>query len=507
MSTRKYAKTSLWVSIILVFGYVLSLLKEAVVANYFGVSSEVDAYTIALTIPVTLFALVSVAIQAIVVPLYTNLLYNNSQEEANKYISNLITIVSVFSVVIIIVCELLASPLAKLFAPGFDTDTHLLATNLLRITLPTILFTIIDKILIGLLNVHKQFVLPSFSVYLLNIGLILCIILLHAKWGIVAACIGQVVGGILQVLFLVLICNKYYQYQYVFAIKDENIIKSLKQSVPVVWSLSIAELCAIVNRVVASFLFVGSIAALGYASKINGIMMTLFTAAISSIVYPLYAESTAKGDMNQLNSRVNFTLSVYSLFLVPIMLGVLCFRHELIEVAFGRGAFDSDAVQVTASLLGYYCVGLLFMAFRETLTKVYYSLQDMRTPAMNATIGVIINIILNLTLPFIFGVEGLAIATSITATIISVRLLIQLVKKYDDINLKRFGDNIRPIIISGVAMAIAVLGCDYLLNDWSSIVKLVVGTIVGGLIYLAAVWIFKTPVLNEMKSMALKKSN
>ena len=228
MSTRKYAKTSLWVSIILVFGYILSLLKEAVVANYFGVSSEVDAYTIALTIPVTLFALVSVAIQAIVVPLYTNLLYNNSQEEANKYISNLITIVSVFSVVIIIVCELLASPLAKLFAPGFDTDTHLLATNLLRITLPTILFTIIDKILIGLLNVHKQFVLPSFSVYLLNIGLILCIILLHAKWGIVAACIGQVVGGILQVLFLVLICNKYYQYQYVFAIKDENIIKSLK---------------------------------------------------------------------------------------------------------------------------------------------------------------------------------------------------------------------------------------------------------------------------------------
>lgn len=56
-------------------------------------------------------------------------------------------------------------------------------------------------------------------------------------------------------------------------------------------------------------------------------------------------------------------------------------------------------------------------------------------------------------------------------------------------------------------MTIAVLGCDYLLNDWSSIVKLVVGTIVGGLIYLASVWIFKTPVLNEMKSMALKKSN
>ena len=506
MSAGKYAKTSFWFSLFFVFGYVLSFLKEAVVANYYGVSSQVDAYTIALTIPVTLFALVSVAIQSIVIPLYSNLLYNKGKTEANRYVNNLITIVSIVSIFIILMCEVFASPLTKVFAPGFDESTHILATNLLRITLPTIVFSIVDKVLIGLLNVHKQFVLPSFSVYLLNIGLMLCIILLHAQFGIIAACIGQVIGSILQVLFLIVIAKKYYRFHFICKFKDEHIILSLKQSVPIIWSISIAEICAIVNRIIASYLFVGSIAALGYASKINGIMMTFFTAAISTIVYPLYAESTARGDMKQLNSRVNFTLSVYSFFLIPLMLGVLCFRYELIDVVFGRGAFDSNAVNVTQSLLGCYCVGLLFMAFRETLTKVYYSLQDTKTPANNATIGVIINIILNVSLPFVVGVEGLAIATSITAAIISIRLLFQLVRKYDDITLEKFWKNAKPIVLSGFIMALVIYVIDLVTNELSSIMRLLIGGFAGMLVYIVLIWLLKTPVLNEMKSMVFKRS-
>lgn len=505
MSATKYAKTSLLVSIILVVGYILSFLKEAVIANYYGVSSEVDAYTIALTIPVTLFALISVSIQSIIIPLYSNLLYNKGKEEANRYVSNLIVIVSVFSFVIILICEIIASSLTKVFAPGFDVNTHALATSLLRVTLPTIIFSIINNILVGLLNVHKQFILPSFSVYLLNIGLIFCMFFLHTQFGIVAACIGQVLGSFISVLYLAIIAMKFYKFHFVFTLKDDSIIKSLKQVGPIIWSVSVAEICAIVNRCVASFLFVGSIAALGYASKINGVMMTFFTSAISTIVYPLYAESTAKGDMKQLNSRINFTLSVYTLLLVPLMLGVLCLRYELVEIIFGRGAFDSNAIQVTQSLLGCYCVGLLFIAFRETLTKIYYSLQNTQTPATNATIGVVINIVLNLTLPFAFGVKGLAIATSVTSAIISIRLLGHLVKKYKDINLNAFLLNTKPILFSGLVMGGIVIMVKYMLSDFSSITRLLVCALSGFSIYVISVLLFKTPILNEVRNMILKK--
>ena len=287
--------------------------------------------------------------------------------------------------------------------------------------------------------------------------------------------------------------------------RDENLKKSLKQSLPIMWSIGIAEICAIINRIVASFLFVGSISALGYASKINGILLTFFTAAISTIVYPLYAESIAKNNIKQLNSRINFTLSIYSLFLIPLMLGLLYYRQEIVKLVFGRGAFDENAVQVTQSLLGCYCVGLLFMAFRETLTKVFYSLQDSKTPATNATIGVLINIFLNLSLPFIFGVEGLAIATSITAVIISISLLKQLTTKYNEISLSQFWSNIKSILYSAIIMLMLILIIDYFLKDLLPIVRMTIGMIIGIIAYMLFLYLFKTPVWKDVKSIIFKK--
>lgn len=502
---KNFAYTSILVTIVMVLGYVLSFVKEAVVANYYGVSSQVDAYTIAITIPVTLFALVSVAIQSVVIPIYSDILYNKDKIEANNYISGLITVVSAISIVLIFIFELAASPLVTVFAPGFDQETHVVAVDLLRLCLPVILFSLIDKIFLGLLNVHKKFVWPSAAVYFLNIGIICSIIFLHDCFGIVAACIGQVIGGLLQLVYLWLLTTKIYHYKFVFDIKNHYIIDSLKRSIPIMWSIGIAEVCAIINRVVASFLFVGSIAALGYASKLNSALISFFTAAVSVIIYPLFAESSAKNNIGQLNRRVNFILSAYSFLLIPLMLGLLYYRRELVEVVYARGAFDENAIEITQSLLGCYVVGIIFMAFRETTTKVYYSLKDTKTPAVNATIGVVINIVLNVTLPFVFGVQGLAIATSLTAAIISSRLIFQLIKKHDGINLIDFKKNIIPIAVASVIMVTGLLLLEMILSGIHPVVKLIIGGIVGGLLYVIVAALFKAPIFIEMKEMIFVK--
>lgn len=498
-------KSSAWVTIILVIGYIISFVKEAVIANFYGVSADVDAYTIAITIPVTLFALVSVSIQSIVIPLYSNSLYNEGKEVADKNISNLLSVVSIVALCFIIFCEVFAGIIIKLFAPGFSPETNELASTLLRITAPTILFSIIDKIFIGLLNVHKKFVWPALSVYVLNIGLIVTVVLLHAKLGISAACIGQVIGSCLQVLFMILIGKKVFHFYPVLSFKDVFIMKAAKQSVPIIWSISIAEINAMINRMVASFLFVGSISALGYASKVNSVMLQFFTQAIATIVYPLYAESSAKKDMVQLGNRVNLTLSIYTFFLIPLMVGVFCFRGELIDVAFSRGAFDQKASDLTKTLLGLYTIGMLFMAFRETVTKVFYSLNDTKTPAKNATLGICLNIILNLSLPFILGVNGLALATSITAMFISTRLLYQLVKKHKMINLGAFKGTLPGISISAFVMGCVILLQRMYLPINNSLLQLIIGAFEGVLIYGLICFLMKSPTMDMIFNLLFHK--
>lgn len=142
MSSSKLVKSSIIVSIILAIGYLVSFVKESIIANYFGVSADVDAYTIAITIPVVLFSIVTVSIRSVIVPIYSDLLYNKTKDVADGFISNVICCVGTIILILIVLMELSAGYLTLLFAPGFDTATHDLSTNLLRITLLSIFFTV-----------------------------------------------------------------------------------------------------------------------------------------------------------------------------------------------------------------------------------------------------------------------------------------------------------------------------------------------------------------------------
>ena len=66
---------------------------------------------------------------------------------------------------------------------------------------------------------------------------------------------------------------------------------------------------------------------------------------------------------------------------------------------------------------------------KELLAKSFYSLQDTKTPVRNATISVVINIILSIILVRIIGIGGLALASSISAMVTTALLLVSLRKK------------------------------------------------------------------------------
>ncbi len=505
MSKENIAKSAIGVTIVMVIGYLLSFGKEAVVAYYFGVSPEVDAYTIAIQVPVILFSFVAVAIQSVVVPLYSDIYYNQGRNKADLFASNLIVIATLFVLLFFIIGETFASGLIYLFAPGFNTEVHNLAVTLLRITLPTVFFSLIVKMYTAILNVNKKYVIPELSLLLLNIGLIASIVLLHALYGIVAACIGQIVGTLLQFAFLGLLIRKYFIFSFYVNPKDEKIKQALKMSLPVFWSISVAELNAMINRMVASFLFVGSIAALSYSQKLNTIFISFFTSAIATIVYPLYAESAAKGDTQQLNSRINLTLSAYAFFLLPVMAFLLCFKREVVTLAFARGAFDSSAINLTQELLGFYVLGLLFLALRGTVTNVFYSLKDSTTPAKNATIGVIINLVLNLSLPFIMGVNGLALATALSAIYITGMLVFLLLKKHSEFDLRNFFQNFKRIVIASFLTALLLIGCRFFLHGFSDIIRFFVGMIFCAIGYLVSVIMLRVPIITVLSDMIIKK--
>ncbi len=502
---KNLLKTSLGVTIVIVIGSLLSFVKEATIANYFGVSGEVDAYAIAIQIPVLLFSFISVAVQSVVIPIYSDILYNKSHEAASKYVDNLITLLLIITGALVLLGEVFAGGCTYLFAPGFAPEIHDLSTELLRITFPTIIFSIVCQVFVAVLNVHKEFVINSFAIYFTNVTLTLVVVYLHTQWGIASACIGQLMGDALRCGFVIYLARKFYKYRFGFKFRDVEVVKTLKMSLPVLWSISVAEINAIVNRIVGSFLFAGSIAALSYAGKINSVLMQLFVSAIATVVYPLYAESTAKNDIGQLNRRVNSTISAYTLFVLPLMCGLFVYKKEVVELAFARGAFDHEAVTLTQSLLGIYAIGMLFMSFRSTLNNVFYSMKDTKTPAINATIGSVLNIVLNISLPYFIGVQGIALASSITGIFITVSMMMSMLKKYNDIKMNSFFINLRGIAVSSVLMLLTSTVFHYFFGLHNSMLVLGVGVVLGITVYTIGLLVMKVPIANQIIEMAISK--
>src|SRR5699024_3854161 len=173
----------------------------------------------------------------------------------------------------------------------------------------------------------------------------------------------------------------------------------------------------LVDRTIASRVVEGGITALNYANRLNGFIQGIFVLSISTALYPMISKMAAENNMQGLKKSVAEAISGINLLVIPATVGSMVFAEPVVMLLFGRGAFDSNAISLTTAALFYYSIGMLGFGLREVLSRAFYSLQDTKTPAINAAIAVVINIVLNIVLSKFMGIGGLALATSISAIV------------------------------------------------------------------------------------------
>ncbi len=145
--------------------------------------------------------------------------------------------------------------------------------------------------------------------------------------------------------------------------------------------------------------------------------LAVFALAMATAIFPAMASSASKNDMRVFADTVSFGLRSVFLLMIPSAVGLMILRKPIISVLFERNEFDSYSTEITSSALLYYCVGLFAYAGVHVLSRAFYSLQDMKTPVKVASIAMVLNIGLNLTLMWPLKIGGLALATSISAMV------------------------------------------------------------------------------------------
>ena len=485
-------KVAILLITVTILSKILGLFRDIALSYYYGASSISDVYIVAITISTVIYSFIIKGISTSYIPMYKNIENLSGKKESLKFTNNLLNITIVFSLILIVISFLCAPQLVKVFAYGFNQTETDLAILFTRISLMSILFTGMVFLFSGYLNVENSFVIPTLIGLPLNIVIILSIYL-SSKYNIEILIYGSTFAIATQLLLLIpYAIKKGYKYSFTLDFKDEQIKKLFLIAAPVMIGVSINQINVLVDRTIASQIITGGISALNYANKINLLVQGIFVVTISTVMYPLISKMAAERNYESLKIVTKNSLNSINLFVIPSTVGSMIFSKPIIEVLFLRGEFDQEAYLLTASALFFYSIGMIGFGLREVLSRVFYSLQDSKTPMINAAIGLVLNLILNLILSKYLGIAGLALATSISAIFTTVLLFFSLKRKISDFYIIEVVINFGKILIASIIMGfLGFIIYEYLSLDNSVFFSLTISIISCSLIYLVLIKVFK----------------
>jgi putative peptidoglycan lipid II flippase len=498
-TSKRAAKSALVIVIFTLGSKFLGFIRETLIAAKFGSGMVTDAFFVAMTATTLFTGFISNAIINTFVPVLAEVETKEGMAGKINHTNNMMNIIF-FIALIIVILGWLASPLlVKLLAKGFYDQQYDLTVTLTRIGMPMLLFSGMIGTLTGFLHSEQRHTSAAAIGFPFNFTYIFFLLFLSPIFGIKGLMVTAVIAVFSQFLIqLPEARSAGYRYQFIFDLKDDYIKKVLYLSLPVFISVAINDLNVVVDKTLASTLVSGSISALNYANKLKSLVLGVFITAITTVIFPLLAKESSGGNIPGLKRIMGYGVNLILLITIPATMGLVVLAEPIVEVAFERGEFDAVATYMTSRALVFYSLGLVGMSLRTLLDRVYYSLQDTKTPMLNGSFSVVLNIILNLVLIRFLAHAGLALATSIAVTIATILMFYGLKKKIGPLGIMSYLKcGLKAALASAIMGVVAylvyhglynALGVSKLYNLVSLLAAVGTGVVVYGLLcYLFAI--------------------
>lgn len=431
----------------------LGFVRELVIAHHFGVNAATDAFNIAFSIPGIFLPGIGTAIATTFIPTFTHQVENQGREAALGLTHKLLTLICLGGVLLSSLGTIFSFPLTHLLAPKFNHSQTILASDLTKILLATGAFSMIFGLCTGYLQVHGHFIVLALASYPLNITIILILVCWAGNYGIYSLAVAWAIATVIQFLFIVpSMLRTGFRFIPSFDFRDPALIQVVHLIIPVFTGTILLQVNTVIDRVFASGLPVGTISALNYAGRINNLVISIIAVEIAAISLPNLSRAAALNDIDRLKHTMLEAVRGINLIVIPITIGMVVLRVPLIQLIYQRGIFDKHATTMTATALCYLSVGLFAYGLREIISRVFYALNDTITPMINSGITVILNILLIFLLAPVFGMAGLAGATSISGVFSGIQLLFRLRHKIGSVHGLKIAVSFFKILLASLGM-------------------------------------------------------
>ena len=507
---KSLLKTTAAVTLIIFISKAGGFLREIIMTAYYGAGSDMDAYNMAYSlfyVPVLLF---NSCITSTLVPLYVKLSGEGPRSRLSDFASRVINLFALFGLAVSALMFAAARPLVALTAQGFAPDKQALTVALLRYMLPSLAFVVASIVLSSILNARQNYTAAQLTGFPLTITLIAFTIIFSHTAGVTALAWGVLISGVLQVVVLLPLMRGSMRYRLTFDPSDQMFRRMMALAGPAVLSMAVNELNHMIDKVLASGLPDGHLSCMGLAFRLITFLTGVVLVPLETINFSRMSIRTASHDEHGVGAIVMQSAELVALIILPVIAIGAILSPDVIRLAYMRGRFGEESVAPAAIALRFYIIGVYSYGMRDILNRAFHACQDTRTPMLNSVVTMGLNVVLNIILVRVMGVGGLALATSISATVGVVFLLGLLRRKIGRLGGRDTMLQLGRIALATVAAAGACLLLDRVMptarSAAQSLGRLVVITGASVIVYMGCALLLRVRQVASVRQMLLSRA-
>ncbi len=408
---------------------ITGLVRDILIARAFGAGPLTDAFWVAFRIPNLLRRLFAEgAFSQAFVPILGQVRSSSDHATVRELLDRVALLLSLAVMAVTLLGVLGAPWVVSLMASGLraaDRQTEFeAAVWMTRMMFPYILCMSLVAFASGVLNTWSRYAVPAFTPILLNLSMIGASLFLVSWFDvpIYALAVGVMVGGMLQLAM---------QWTALARMgllprprsgvsrswRDPVVRRILRQMLPAILGVSVAQISLLINTNIATWLQPGSVTWLSFADRLMEFPTALLGVALGTVLLPSLSRAYAQDDQAGYNALLDWGLRLILLLGVPAALGLALMSDALVATLFNYGAFGARDVDQTRLAVMAYSVGLIGLLAIKILAPAFYARQDIRTPVKIAAVCLVVTQLLNIVLVPALAHAGLALSIGLGATL------------------------------------------------------------------------------------------
>ncbi|HEX7623696.1 MAG TPA: murein biosynthesis integral membrane protein MurJ [Anaeromyxobacteraceae bacterium] len=460
---------ALWISAATMASRVLGLVRDQLFAALVGANAFSDAYIAAFRIPNLLRDLFAEgALSAAFIPTFADYQRNRGAADAFRLGNLVLGLITVVVGAVTLLGVLFAGQVVALVAPGFS-EQWTLTVLLTRIMMPFLLLVSLSAAVMGMLNAQSRFTAPALAPALFNVGSIAVGLGLWAagagpERAVVGWSAGTLFGGLLQVLAQVpsLRATGFrFRPRLAGALAEPGVRRIGRLMGAAVVGLSATQVNIVVNTIFASHQR-GAVSWLNYAFRLMQFPLGVFGVAIATVAGAGVAQKAAARDLPGVRETMGAALRMVAFLNVPSAVGLMVLAEPIIGLIYQHGRFGPSDTAATSQALLFYAVGLYAYSGVKVFAPAFYALDQARVPVLGSFLGMASNVALNLALYPVLGFRGVALGTSIAATVNFAVLALAWRRLYGGLGGPGGGSGVVPqmgrVLVASAALALTAWG-------------------------------------------------